>query len=432
MQDRTSSDTGGSATQEWSELRVSLTAGAVSPACGGLPPEVPLRATIVPVRRRRESEAATVKWFPNFPTISAMPDDNQWVGTEYRGGAPARVIGRYFGMLFALALQPHHRPLPERQRLQRSAAITAQTGAPTDDLGGPSLNEELRLSVQYLGGPASRQRRVRRTKRPPPEERWRQSALAWREGHGRCSSYCSFMSIDLDSAIELLEKSERWRAFGQKLSIVSYADVAGPVSFVLIRREQRDAFLFPYGSAGADSEATQLSTTTVARIAALSGEAQPGARRTKIESNVVVLRSADPVEKIAVSFAFAQSVKLSALETALEQTIEERNEANLHSNILDCPDFFWEAEEYEAMYRRVHRYLDDRVAVLNKRLDIVNDLLDSLASQLEIRTAHRLEVTIIVLIMLEIAMELVKGASLPGMVRWPVRLVQGAVASLVR
>ena len=80
------------------------------------------------------------------------------------------------------------------------------------------------------------------------------------------------MSIDLDSAIELLEKSERWRAFGQKLSIVSYADVvhcrfedgreqrnllrptlpfackAGPVSFVLIRREQRDAFLFPYGS----------------------------------------------------------------------------------------------------------------------------------------------------------------------------------------
>ncbi|EOD24156.1 hypothetical protein EMIHUDRAFT_238878 [Emiliania huxleyi CCMP1516] len=38
------------------ELRVSSTAGAVSPACGGLPPEVPLRATIVPVRRRRESE----------------------------------------------------------------------------------------------------------------------------------------------------------------------------------------------------------------------------------------------------------------------------------------------------------------------------------------------------------------------------------------
>ncbi|EOD03928.1 hypothetical protein EMIHUDRAFT_221734 [Emiliania huxleyi CCMP1516] len=35
----TSSDTGGSATQEWSELRVSSTAGAVSPACGGLPPE---------------------------------------------------------------------------------------------------------------------------------------------------------------------------------------------------------------------------------------------------------------------------------------------------------------------------------------------------------------------------------------------------------
>ncbi|EOD35574.1 hypothetical protein EMIHUDRAFT_201747 [Emiliania huxleyi CCMP1516] len=60
-QRQTSSDTGGSATQEWSggipssksnhELRVSSTAGAVSPACGGLPPEVPLRLALASVLR---------------------------------------------------------------------------------------------------------------------------------------------------------------------------------------------------------------------------------------------------------------------------------------------------------------------------------------------------------------------------------------------
>ena len=67
----------------------------------------------------------------------------------------------------------------------------------------------------------------------------------------------------------------------------------------------------------------------------------------------------------------------------------------------------WQAEDYEPTYRRVNRYLDieDRVQILNKRLDIVNDLLDSLSTQLEIRNSHRLEVIIIVLIMFEIALE---------------------------
>ena len=46
-----------------------------------------------------------------------------------------------------------------------------------------------------------------------------------------------------------------------------------------------------------------------------------------------------------------------------------------------------QAEQFEPLYRRVNRYLDidDRVEILKKRLDIVNDLLDSLSSQLEIQ-----------------------------------------------
>jgi len=62
------------------------------------------------------------------------------------------------------------------------------------------------------------------------------------------------------------------------------------------------------------------------------------------------------------------------------------------------------------------RYLDveDRVAILNNRLDIIKDLLDSLGSQLEIREAHRLEKTIIWLIVAEIALDLIKETALPA------------------
>ena len=70
-------------------------------------------------------------------------------------------------MLFALALRPHHRPLPERQRWQRSAAITALTGVPTDDLGGPSLNEELRLSVPRKGTVKFEDVHIAETLEPP-------------------------------------------------------------------------------------------------------------------------------------------------------------------------------------------------------------------------------------------------------------------------
>ena len=73
----------------------------------------------------------------------------------------------------------------------------------------------------------------------------------------------------------------------------------------------------------------------------------------------------------------------------------------------------------------VNKYLDieDRVRILNKRLDIVNDLLDSLSSQLEIRNSHRLEVIIIGLITLEIALEIIKEAMLPPLAAWPRRLI---------
>ena len=63
----------------------------------------------------------------------------------------------------------------------------------------------------------------------------------------------------------------------------------------------------------------------------------------------------------------------------------ERNEVNLHSDILDTPEWFWEADLHEPLYKKLCAYLDipNRIEILNKRLDILRELLDVLNTQLE-------------------------------------------------
>ena len=62
----------------------------------------------------------------------------------------------------------------------------------------------------------------------------------------------------------------------------------------------------------------------------------------------------------------------------------DRASINLHSDILDHPEFFWEDDEWLSLYLRAAKYLeiDRRAEVLNKRLDIIKELFDMLASEL--------------------------------------------------
>lgn len=321
------------------------------------------------------------------------------------------------------------------------------------------------------------------------------------------AAFCTFDTIDLEEAITALTNVS---AFGETISITSYTDVVHcrfeatqPGGVVL-----RDAFLFPYGSAvlwgftseeersflltlqpyceplslGVDSEplddelgdsefmlyeasepgaeatisvedSSSDASASAGTVASDGNSAGGGgsANGLVLSNNIIRLKSTEQdsvLEKLAISFAFAQSAKLAVFEAALEVTSEElrpipvqlaakgrcklsvneisrltgrvfleRNAVNLYSNILDTPEFFWEAEAVEPLYRRVNRYLDveDRVRILNTRLDIVNDLLDSLCTQLETRNAHRLEIIIIYLIALEIILELAKEFTLPAL-----------------
>ena len=159
---------------------------------------------------------------------------------------------------------------------------------------------------------------------------------------------------------------------------------------------------------------------------------------SKIFNDFVTLGTMHPNEKLAVSYAIAQSLKLEVFEMRVEQVIDntkeypqkladtgkvqisqtdiskkvgalfiQRNDVNLHSSLLDMPDFLWQEDLFEPEYLALREYMDidRRLDVLNRRLEIVRELLDMLTTLLENSTANRLEWVIIILILVEVLLQ---------------------------
>eukprot|EP00658_Telonema_sp_P-2_P006506 TRINITY_DN12460_c0_g1_i1.p1 TRINITY_DN12460_c0_g1~~TRINITY_DN12460_c0_g1_i1.p1 ORF type:complete len:427 (+),score=87.21 TRINITY_DN12460_c0_g1_i1:190-1470(+) len=148
----------------------------------------------------------------------------------------------------------------------------------------------------------------------------------------------------------------------------------------------------------------------------------------------------DILAKCAVSHALALSLKLAVFEEATTKTIEatkhlpedlsidgsikrsrpdisrvigelfiQRNSVNLHTDILDVPDWFWENSRIEPLYNSTRRYLDinQRVEVLNKRLDLLKEMMEILRDQLVKQNESKLETYIIIIITIQVLVELV-------------------------
>lgn len=155
----------------------------------------------------------------------------------------------------------------------------------------------------------------------------------------------------------------------------------------------------------------------------------------------ITLPDRDVMTKLAISHGLAQSVKLGFFETAAQKTIDktqyipqnlakygkislsrreirrkmgelfvERNSINLHVNVLDSPELFWEFPELEPLYRMIANYLDigKRCEVLNQRLDAIHDLFDMLGSELNHQHSSKLEWIIIYLIVIEVIVSLMR------------------------
>ncbi len=139
--------------------------------------------------------------------------------------------------------------------------------------------------------------------------------------------------------------------------------------------------------------------------------------------------------KLSLSYGFSQSVKLQYFETILETLIEKytplirglsnksgvsvkrsqirqvigeilgaKSEMNLISNFLYHPKYFWQHPTLEEYYIMLERYLhiQRRINAINHRLDTLNEIFDMFNGYLESSRAHSLEVTIVVLITIEI------------------------------
>lgn len=160
-----------------------------------------------------------------------------------------------------------------------------------------------------------------------------------------------------------------------------------------------------------------------------------------VRQDQIILTTTSPFERLAHAYAMAQSVRLGVFEMVVDRSIEKtrsipeamaetgevnldprelskkmgqllmlRCEVNLHTDILDTPEIFWDEERFEPHYVACRGYLDvdKRVDILNQRLGVLKDLYDLLQNSLNVKHGNRLEYIIIILILVEVVLELLE------------------------
>lgn len=157
----------------------------------------------------------------------------------------------------------------------------------------------------------------------------------------------------------------------------------------------------------------------------------------RINQDTITLVDDNPLTRLAVSHALAQSLKLIEYELQAQCTIQNhsdlpealattgkidlsrreiakirgrlfstKSDIILHYGLLDTPEFFWEYPEYESTYNIAARYLEihQRVELLSKKLETIHELFGMLADEQKHQHSAFLEWIIIILIAIEIVM----------------------------
>ncbi|CCH57819.1 hypothetical protein TBLA_0A00170 [Henningerozyma blattae CBS 6284] len=164
----------------------------------------------------------------------------------------------------------------------------------------------------------------------------------------------------------------------------------------------------------------------------------------RIYNDFITLRDgSNYMVKLSISHAIAQSVKISLFEELVDNTIEDtqgipqeialsgkvsmskedimksigelfilRININLHGSVLDSPEIMWSEPQLEPIYQATRGYLEinQRVALLNQRLEVISDLLQMLKEQLGHSHEEYLEFIVIVLVGVEVLISLINIA----------------------
>jgi len=161
--------------------------------------------------------------------------------------------------------------------------------------------------------------------------------------------------------------------------------------------------------------------------------------KSSFKWDVVELSSRESGEKLAISFALAKSSLLSIYEWRLQRTIERNSHIpeelakngsihmtreeiskeigriflvkhgiNLDNSLSDTPEEFWEDDRFEGVYGEAIRYfqINRRLELVNNRLTMIQDLHVVLIEAVENHHAVYLEWIIIILIVVEVALDL--------------------------
>lgn len=254
-----------------------------------------------------------------------------------------------------------------------------------------------------------------------------------------CSAYCTATSYQIKPLFEKLRS---------RFKSTLYRDV---IHIEVPGEEISDVFYFPYGSVVCWNMAKDRAMKFV--MEARPYENLPTEEietdeftyiydgGPKITEDEIILPNRDILTKLAISFGLAQSVKLGTFELAIQKTFNhmqylpddlakqgkislsrreirrkmgelfiERNSINMHFNVLDAPEFFWEYPELEPLYSMTSNYLDleKRGQVLNQRLGVIHELFEMLGTELNHQHSSRLEWTIIGLIVIEVFLTLLR------------------------
>lgn len=261
----------------------------------------------------------------------------------------------------------------------------------------------------------------------------------------RCVSFCTAGSYDLNG---LANSFKRSKAYIVKQS--------RDVVHIISTKKLADIFFFSHGSFvcwGLKKSQEQkfidhVKAYSVNRLERVEidyffyhfGEETAIDAHERFKLDVITLDSDSPQLKLAISYGLAQSIKLVAFEDAIQDTIRKnsylpeelalkgsvslprnalfkrvgeiflaRSSINLSIEYLDVPEFFWRNPNLEPFYIMTKKFLDipSRVMALNQKLDVLQELLDILHSQVQHRHSSMLEIIIILLIAFEIVINLV-------------------------
>ncbi len=256
----------------------------------------------------------------------------------------------------------------------------------------------------------------------------------------RCAAYCTAQTFDTNRLFEYLKLRYEAKRIREVIHIKLATNDA----------HEGDVFFFPYAAFvcwGLTTEQEHVILTEVQQFERLhldtvcSDEFSYNyAAKANITDDDIAVPNKDVLTKVAFSQAIAQSVKIDSFEKTIQRTADlareiperlatrgkinmsgkeiqrmmgilflDRHSINLHQELLDTPEFFWEHTDLEPIYTLTARYLDRerRVNILNQRLTVLKELFDMLNNEFNHKQSARLEWTIIWLIVIEVLLALV-------------------------